>query len=234
MTCRHCQAELPPNRRLYCGRRCEDKWRYHNNPKRKAEQREGHSQWRVRNGMDPLRELDDPLLRVRVTSCEIPWRDCSECGTRFIALKGGAGRTRCATHSQSNAARKQRSAEREWTCECGSIVDTHGKKCETCRRATKATRRRRDKIRRRSLIVSHEPYTMAEIADRDQNRCGLCGKRVAMAKAVPYPNAPTIDHILPLSKGGHDTRANVQLAHFHCNSAKKQHAHPTDQLRLVG
>jgi 5-methylcytosine-specific restriction endonuclease McrA len=41
-----------------------------------------------------------------------------------------------------------------------------------------------------------------------------------MTVKVPEPLAPTIDHIVPVSKGGDDTRANVQLAHFRCNSVK--------------
>jgi 5-methylcytosine-specific restriction endonuclease McrA len=31
---------------------------------------------------------------------------------------------------------------------------------------------------------------------------------------------PTIDHVIPLVKGGPDTRNNVQLAHRTCNVAK--------------
>jgi len=65
-----------------------------------------------------------------------------------------------------------------------------------------------------------EPYTLAEVAARDDFRCRLCGDPVPMTVRVPDPLAPTIDHIMPVSKGGDDTRANVQLAHFRCNSVK--------------
>jgi 5-methylcytosine-specific restriction endonuclease McrA len=65
-----------------------------------------------------------------------------------------------------------------------------------------------------------EPYTLAEVAVRDDFRCGLCGDSVPMTVRVPDPLAPTTDHIVPVSKGGDDTRANVQLAHFRCNSVK--------------
>jgi 5-methylcytosine-specific restriction endonuclease McrA len=80
--------------------------------------------------------------------------------------------------------------------------------------------------------VAHEPYTLAEIADRDRNMCGICRKRVAMKQVVPHPKAPTIDHVLPLSAGGDDTRANVRLAHFECNW--RRGAGGTVQLALVG
>jgi 5-methylcytosine-specific restriction endonuclease McrA len=41
-----------------------------------------------------------------------------------------------------------------------------------------------------------------------------------------------VDHIIPLSKGGDDTRANVQLACWGCNSAKSDGG--ADQLLLFG
>lgn len=65
-----------------------------------------------------------------------------------------------------------------------------------------------------------EPYSMEEIAVRDGFQCGLCGGEVPMTAKVPDLLAPTIDHKVPVSKGGDDTRANVQLAHFRCNSVK--------------
>ncbi|WP_112469424.1 HNH endonuclease [Streptomyces triticisoli] len=77
-----------------------------------------------------------------------------------------------------------------------------------------------------------EPYTTPEIAERDRFRCQLCGKRVAMKQVVPHPKAPTVDHVVPVSEGGDDTRANVQLAHFLCNSVKGPRG--SQQLALLG
>jgi 5-methylcytosine-specific restriction endonuclease McrA len=45
-----------------------------------------------------------------------------------------------------------------------------------------------------------------------------------MALVVPDLGAPTIDHIVPMAKGGDDTKINVQLAHFSCNSRKGHRA----------
>lgn len=54
-----------------------------------------------------------------------------------------------------------------------------------------------------------------------QEICGICGKPVDKSLKYPHPLAPTIDHIIPLEKGGHpsDIR-NLQLAHFTCNRQK--------------
>jgi 5-methylcytosine-specific restriction endonuclease McrA len=51
-----------------------------------------------------------------------------------------------------------------------------------------------------------------------------------------YPDRryPTIDHIVPLSVGGTDTRDNVQIAHLFCNLSKGANRGAPEQLRLVG
>jgi len=52
---------------------------------------------------------------------------------------------------------------------------------------------------------------------------------------VPHPKAPTIDHVIPLSKGGTHEPANVQLAHYYCNSIKADGAWGAgEQLAMLG
>ena len=54
-----------------------------------------------------------------------------------------------------------------------------------------------------------------------QNTCGICGAPVD--KTLPHgdPMAPTIDHIIPIAKGGHPSDMdNLQLSHWTCNRQK--------------
>lgn len=54
-----------------------------------------------------------------------------------------------------------------------------------------------------------------------QDICGICGKPVDKDLKWPHPLSKCIDHIIPVSKGGHPSdRANLQLAHFTCNRQK--------------
>ena len=54
-----------------------------------------------------------------------------------------------------------------------------------------------------------------------QNTCGICGQPVDFSLKWPHPLSPTIDHIIPVIKGGHPSDiANLQLAHFACNRQK--------------
>ena len=54
-----------------------------------------------------------------------------------------------------------------------------------------------------------------------QNTCALCGYPVDFNLKAPNPMAPVIDHIIPVTKGGHPSDINnLQLAHATCNRAK--------------
>ena len=66
--------------------------------------------------------------------------------------------------------------------------------------------------------------TLKKLVKRDGLTCALCGglcdwndKRYGDCG----PLYPSIDHITPISKGGAHTWDNVQVAHFDCNSAKR-------------
>lgn len=59
--------------------------------------------------------------------------------------------------------------------------------------------------------------------------CGICGLPVDMSLKSPDPMSKTIDHIIPVSKGGHPyDLSNLQLAHRCCNRQKG------DKLFIVG
>ncbi len=55
---------------------------------------------------------------------------------------------------------------------------------------------------------------------RDGWICQHCKKRVNRKLRWPDPLSPSLDHIMPLSKGGAHIYSNVQLAHFVCNVSK--------------
>lgn len=54
-----------------------------------------------------------------------------------------------------------------------------------------------------------------------QRVCAICGQPVDFRLKWPDPLSPTIDHIIPVAKGGHPSDINnLQLAHFRCNRLK--------------
>ena len=63
----------------------------------------------------------------------------------------------------------------------------------------------------RAAVVERVDATA--IYARDGGRCHVCGKKVKRARV-------SLDHLLPLSKGGAHAPWNVRLAHRHCNSQR--------------
>lgn len=79
---------------------------------------------------------------------------------------------------------------------------------------------------------NHEPYKDMEIFERDGWICGICGLKIDKRLKRPNLLSKSIDHIIPLSKGGADAPINLQAAHLICNIGK--HTKPGGQLRLIG
>jgi len=69
--------------------------------------------------------------------------------------------------------------------------------------------------KRHALRVKSRTHfiTKFELWLKDDGICGICKDMVEISQA-------SIDHILPICKGGRHIWANVQLAHFACNIAK--------------
>ena len=116
-------------------------------------------------------------------------------------------------------------------CACGEMLewsDGHRRKqCKIC--AKKAENKRHEIIRRckisKALVDSD--ITLFKLYKRDNGFCYLCGKvcdwndKEVRANVIICGNQyPSIDHIVPLSKGGLHSWNNVKLAHRICNSLK--------------
>ena len=57
-------------------------------------------------------------------------------------------------------------------------------------------------------------FIRKQLINKNGAICALCGKPIEMMKDC------TIDHIIPISKGGLTTIENCQLAHKNCNVKK--------------
>ncbi len=78
--------------------------------------------------------------------------------------------------------------------------------------------------RRRALVAqarTDEVFAPLDIHVRDGWTCQLCHEPIDRAIVWPHPKSPSIDHIVPLSRGGTHALSNVQSAHLGCNSSKR-------------
>ena len=72
---------------------------------------------------------------------------------------------------------------------------------------------KRHKAHARRVTTPTHFITTLELYQKDSAICGICSQRVEISNA-------SIDHIIPVSKGGTHTWDNVQLAHYKCNIIK--------------
>ena len=86
---------------------------------------------------------------------------------------------------------------------------------------------RRDSHRHRARKYGSEydsSVTLKKLIKRDGMRCAICGGMCDWSDRswTKYtgPLYPSIDHIIPMAKGGPHTWSNVQVAHIICNSEK--------------
>jgi len=83
------------------------------------------------------------------------------------------------------------------------------------------TYRKGDQVRRaRKLGATVEEFSDLEIYERDGWTCQLCSGDVDSSLRWPEPMSASLDHVIPLSRGGEHSRVNTQLAHLDCNVRK--------------
>lgn len=139
--------------------------------------------------------------------------DCASCGEPFAARSKTrfCRRTAC-TRQRKRAADRVYNRGRPkvnpgpYPCpSCGQgQYQRVGTKCTTCRAEVRRAEKRRERQRHRAAKARApviETVILGDIAKRDGYRCGICRKPVRMTLLVPDLKAPTIDHIVPLSKG---------------------------------
>jgi len=88
-------------------------------------------------------------------------------------------------------------------------------------------RRRNNYHRRRAReqgSASGSRAFLADVLERDGSSCSLCGESVDLSLTWPDQLSKSIDHVVPLSKGGSHDLSNCRLAHLGCNVRKGNRA----------
>jgi 5-methylcytosine-specific restriction endonuclease McrA len=80
--------------------------------------------------------------------------------------------------------------------------------------------------RARRVAATVETFSVKEIFERDDWDCHICRQPIDRDLSYPDPGSASLDHVIPLSKGGPHSRHNCRAAHLTCNLRK--------QARLVG
>lgn len=95
---------------------------------------------------------------------------------------------------------------------------------ECAKRVQNAQSNRKKDFRRRvSKTEESNSINLQALYKRDKGICWLCGKPCDMSLDGNDNYYPSIDHIIPIARGGKDRWDNVKLAHRICNTLKSDH-----------
>lgn len=217
--CVRCSAAFEARgNQKYCDRSCRDK-----------------DVWDRQKASNPCPGCGQPMAR-RSTSSSVDQkcracRTTSDHGTYAMYKKHGC---RCESCREANRVEHARWRDRRKRlgksvkptarrdCEqCGSgflgRLDTGQRFCSTecAKRAQGFNGTPRDENRFRvSKRIRSEIYEDAGW------KCTLCESPVRPEESVHHPRYPTLDHIVPRSRGGSDDRSNLRLACRQCNTLR--------------
>lgn len=105
--------------------------------------------------------------------------------------------------------------------ECGAVFIAETKITVYCsERCKKRTDNRRREHRLDRCTVRDNSITLQKLYAKFNGVCQCCGKQLTFDVDTNDNYYPTIDHVIPISKGGNHIWQNVQLLCRRCNTLK--------------
>ena len=184
-----------------------DKYKYYYAKRKElhAKRKELIKRWEQRR--EEVRLLDYlPMVRMTENWARIkrhlfkkhnPQCTCNECGTKYHFTMYWPNSYVCSNVCSEELKRKSR------------------RKSSKKRKKLYGNHRKRAK----HYGVEYEPVNRYKVYERDNWTCVSCGIKVEATKEYA-PHQASIDHIIPVSKGGSHTYDNVQTMCVTCNSLK--------------
>jgi len=167
-----------------------------------------------------------PHTKVSVITCDV-------CGKVFVGHGKGRPATTCSIECTRDRVNRKERVHGVVVCECGrvEVYEKWFRGATKCSRCVKRDAKRHRKHIKRTKNGG-EQFTLRDVFERDHGRCQLCRRKVTMPTGKWSKRMATLDHIVPVTKGGSHTLVNVQLCCSMCNSEKRDNT--KGQLRLIG
>lgn len=134
-----------------------------------------------------------------VAKHDTKWVSCKQCGKKILIDYGNKRRSYCSER-----------CEKRHKQNLNKLTDNHKERL-------KKNKNEREKLLKMQFVDNVQLDTLFK---RDGGVCKICGMRVYEDIEKSNKWAGTIDHIVPLIKGGEHSYKNCQLAHRICNSIK--------------
>jgi hypothetical protein len=163
------------------------------------------------------------------------FRDCAICGDRLVTsrrLRVICARRECGLEIKRRKEYETRSRAPRPICtcrECGLkfIPGASDKRRLFCSDTCCGRAGHRDTKARRKLIIRSRggdgiqstAIRFTDVWDQTGGYCHICG-RLCARREMRLELKPTLDHVIPLSRGGSHLMSNAAIAHFICNTFK--------------
>lgn len=149
---------------------------------------------------------------------QVRYANCEECGALFVTRFG----RQVTCGSECRRKRQNRLTLNSIMVKYRSDPVFRGKVIE------RAQNRRADKLGLEGITA--KPDLLTWLFKRDGGLCGICEKPVVEQEG---PMRPSIDHIVPIARGGLHVPANVWLAHYRCNLVKHDSLPDPRMIQIV-
>ena len=162
---------------------------------------------------------------------------CDYCHKGFLSNRpnGRYCSSSCRDEGTKQKGKAERARQREanprrfdFACDrCGKSVVTdkmvtkgsYGRYCRVCSLQLRRERYR-VKTAKRQKVMNPLRISVDTLIERDGTNCHLCNEPVDTLLPRNNRFGATIDHVIPISKGGLDELDNLKLAHWICNIRK--------------
>lgn len=154
-------------------------------------------------------------------------RQCKNCGTTYktnYSLKVYCS-DECSYRYRYESIVREKELHHHKCKECGKHFSDTRKKREFCsyKCGRKYGHRKKDTVRRLRIKRNGKVdwnISVERLVKRDKGICYLCNEQVNTNVDPNDDYYPSIEHVIPVSKGGTHTWNNVRLAHRICNTEK--------------
>lgn len=154
-------------------------------------------------------------------------QNCLTCSEPFRAARSDQKfcSRRCAGVANTQKARMRRNQGFDGSRQCADCGERFeidrarsGRKfCVECRRRRKQDTDARKSQKRRA---AGRPVGLSDVVAARGRKCHICHCKIDLNLSGRHPQGPTIDHILPVSMGGTNDLANLNIAHRVCNTRR--------------
>ena len=165
----------------------------------------------------------------RLGSRKLCSNSCETCRVMFTSI-----------HKEQRFCSLKCAATRSFTCvDCGLAGSNVGfvkrTRCQQCQKRRKnRSSSVRLKIRRGKAKCIVTKASVREVFDSSFGYCQLCAEPIDWSRQWPHRRSMSVDHIIPLSKGGNDQIGNLQAAHLGCNSSRGNRSLSVGGENVVG